>query len=121
MISYEEMPDDNAKLADIEVDFPLLQPNTAVSCPVPIADIVDYLHVESQDGDTFQAAQLQFLRTALVAQHHYWIWSFQESDGSACYVIATVAPDGSTSIGYEENCYGLSPEQFMLGWFHGVF
>ena len=38
-----------------------------------------------------------------------------------CYVTATVSPDGSTSIGYEENHYGLSPEQFILGDYHNVF
>ena len=121
MIPYEEMPDDNAKLVDLMIDFPALQPNTAESCPVPLSDIIDYLRDESPDGETIQATQLYFLRTAQVAEKRYWIWSFQESDGSACYVTAAVSPDGSTSIGYEENYYGLSPEQFILGDYHNVF
>ena len=121
MIPYEEMPNDNAKLVDLIIDFPVLQPNTAESCPIVLADIVDYLRAESPDGEMIQAAQLYFLRTAQVVEKRYWIWSFQESDGSACYVTATVASDGSASIGYEENHYGLSPEQFILGDYHRVF
>ena len=121
MIPYEEMPDDNAKLVDLIIDFPVLQSNSAEACPVSMSDIINYLHEESLDGETIQASQLFFLRTAQVAEKRYWIWSFQESDGSACYVTATVSPDGSTSIGYEENHYGLSPEQFILGDYHNVF
>lgn len=33
MITYDEMPDDNAELAKIEIDFPYLKDNTPASCP----------------------------------------------------------------------------------------
>ena len=121
MIPFEEMPADNAQLASISIEFPLLQPNTAESCPVPVSDVVEYLRLESPDGDSIGAGQLSFLRTAQVAERRYWIWAFQEADGSPCYVTVAVSPDGSSCIGYEENYHALTPEQFMLGDYHQVF
>jgi hypothetical protein len=121
VISRDEMPDDNAELATLDVTFPELEENTTASCPVPIRDVVEYLRMESPDGDAVQESSLQFLRTALVSDHRYWIWSFEESDGSACFVTVSASPNGETCTGYEENHYSLTPEQFMLGDFHQVF
>jgi hypothetical protein len=121
MISYEEMPNDNVELAEVVIDFPLLQPNDAESCPLSMETILDYLNEESSDGDGIQAGQLKFLRTALVAEKRYWIWSFQDSDGSDCFVTASWSPNGNAEIGYDENDYDLTPEQFMLGDYHDVF
>jgi len=121
MIPFEEMPEDNAQLANIAIEFPVLEPNTAESCPVALADVVEYLRLESPDRDEIHGGQLSFLRTARVAEQRYWIWAFQEADGSACFVTVAVSPDGSSCIGYEENCYALTPEQFMLGDYHQVF
>lgn len=121
MISFEEMPEDNAELASIAIEFPRLQPDSAESCPVSLADVVAYLRLESPDYESVQANQLRFLRTALVADHRYWIWSFRESDGTECFVTVSESPDGTTCTGYEEDYYGLTPEQFMLGDYHNVF
>ena len=121
MIPFNEMPEDNAELANIEIEFPRLQPNKPDSCPVAPDDVVEYLRMESADAESVEASQLHFMRTALVADHRYWIWSFRESDGSDCFVTVSVSPDGTTCTGYEENYYGLSPEQFMLGDYHQVF
>jgi hypothetical protein len=121
MIPFEEMPDDNAQLASVAVEFPVLQPNTVESCPVPLSDIVEYLRLESPDGDAVHSGQLSFLRTARVAEQRYWIWAFQEADGSDCYITVAISPEGLSCIGYEENTLGLTPEQFMLGDYHGVF
>jgi len=121
MIPYDHMPEDNSELAKVNVDFPRLDPDTAESCPTPLDDIVEYLRMESTDGDAVDASQLTFRRTAQVADRRYWIWSFRESDGSNCYVTVSVGPDGDDSIGYEEDYYGLTPEQFMLGDYHQVF
>jgi hypothetical protein len=115
------MPDDNAELANVEIQFQRLQPDTPDSCPVPLDDVVAYLRLESPDYESVEASQLTFLRTALLADHRYWIWSFQESDGSDCFVTVSQSPDGTTCTGYEENYYGLTPEQFMLGDYHQVF
>lgn len=121
MIPIEDMPEDNEELANLAVQFPSLSAETPDSCPVPLSDIVEYLRAESADGEAVQAGQLRFLRTAGVADHRYWIWSFKEEDGTVCYVTVSEAPDGSTCVGYEENAYGLTPEQYMLGDYHNVF
>ena len=121
MIPFDEMPADNAELVNIDIDLPRLQPDSADSCPVPLEDLVAYLRLESPDYESVQASQLLFLRTALVADHRYWIWSFQESDGTECFATVSAAPDGTACRGYDDNSYGLTPEQFMLGTFHQVF
>jgi len=121
MIPLEDMPEDNEDLAKRPVTFPVLEPNTAQSCPVPMKEILSYLRMESPDGASIKVAQLKFLRTALVGSHRYWIWSFQESDGADCFVTVSLPPDEGACIGYEENFYALTPEQFMLGDFHQVF
>ena len=121
MISFEQMPTDNADLANIDIDFPHLQPNDQNSCPVSLDYIVNYLRLESPDGESVQPSQLKFLRTALVSDRRYWIWFFLESDGSRCYVTVSESSDGSTSTGYEQDYYRLTPEQYLLGDYHQVF
>jgi hypothetical protein len=115
------MPHDNAELANVEIEFPRLQPNTTEACPASIEEILEYLRMESPDGESVQANQLRFLRTALVERHRYWIWSFHEADGRACYLTVSLSPDRARCIGYEENYYGLTPDQYLLGDFHNVF
>jgi len=121
MIPYEQMPEDNADLARMEVSFPYLEENSAKSCPVAVDEILEYLAVEAVDGDVLGAEDLQFVRTARVAECDYWIWRFAESDGSAAYVMVSRRPTGQTCVSYDTDYYGLSPEQFMLGDYHGVF
>lgn len=121
MIPFEAMPEDNAKLASIAIAFPRLEPDTASSCPIPMDDVLEYLRVESPDGDAVQVKQLRFLRTAQVAEQRYWIWAFQEADGTDCYVTVSVSPGGESCVGYDANHYGLSPDQFLLGDYHEVF
>lgn len=121
MISAHEMPEDNADLAHVQVEFSRLQPDTAGACPRSIDDLLEHLRAESPDHESVHAGQLRFLRTALVADHRYWIWSFQELDGTDCFVTVSQAPNGTVCTGYDENYYGLTPEQFMLGDYHQVF
>jgi len=120
MLTFDEMPEDNADLARIKVTFPYLADDSEKSSPVPIDDILAYLAKESPDGSLIKREQLKFLRTARVRERQYWIWSFIESDGSSAYVTVCSSPDG-VEIGYEINAHRLSPEQFMLGDYHGVF
>jgi hypothetical protein len=47
--------------------------------------------------------------------------SFRESDGSRCYVTVPVGADGPAHLTYDEDHYGLTPEQLMLGSDHGAF
>lgn len=120
-MSYDEMPDDNSKLAEIEVTFPRLSPDDTSQCPVAVAEIVEYLQVECAFPGTVTADQLEFLRTAQVANDRYWLWLFRESDGTKCYATVAQSPTGTRCIGYEEDYYGLTPDPFLLGDYHNVF
>ena len=119
------MPDDNSELAKIDIDFPYLKDNSPNSCPSSLDDIIEYLSVECPDGGKIEKDDLQFLRTAKVKKTKYWIWKFTDPDGAECY--ATVSSwkkfliQKSICIGYDENYYGLAPEQFILGEFYEVF
>lgn len=121
MLSYDEMPEDNQQLADLAVSFPHLDPDDEASCPVSLEDLLGYLNVECADPGTATAKQLSFLRTAQVEQQRYWIWEFREQDGTKCYATVAQSQAGDTCIGYDEDYYGLSPEQFILGDYHNVF
>ena len=115
------MPDDNADLALIQIDFPRLDGDSATSCPVATSALIDYLADEVPDGDRLTEADLQFQRTADVERVRYWIWAFDEPDGDPAYVTVSVGASGGSTIGYEANFYGLTPEQFILGDYHEVF
>lgn len=120
MITRDEMPEDNKDIAAMEVDFPRLSENSAASCPVPMVEILHYLSLESPDGDEITAADLRFLRTAQVADAEYWIWDFHESTGVKCYVTVQRKVDG-ICIGYDEDYWGLTPEQYMLAEYHEMW
>jgi len=121
VIAADEMPDDNADLAGLEVDFDRLEPDTAESCPLAEEGILEYLSDEVPGG-SLSLEDLRFLRTAQVGANRCWIWSFSDpTDGSPAYLTVSLSPDGQTTVGYEENYYNLTPEQFMLGDYHMVF
>lgn len=121
VITSDEMPDDNADLARLEVDFDRLEPDTAESCPVAEEMILEYLSDEVPGGG-LSVEDLRFLRTALVGATHYWIWSFSDpTDGSAAFLTVSLSIGGQTTVGYEENYYNLTPEQYMLGDYYMVF
>jgi len=115
MIPYDDMPEDPADVAKIQIDFPRLEHDTAMSCPCLMKDIIGYLHREAESAT---AADLEFIRTAQVEDNRYWIWRFS---GDECYVTVEYQPDGSRCIGYNDNYCGLTPEQFMLADHHEMF
>src|SRR3954452_6526678 len=78
MPTADQMPDDNAGLARVEVAFDRLRSDTAESCPVPLSRLMEYLAREVPDGEHLSPEALAFIRTAAVADRRYWIWSFQE-------------------------------------------
>ena len=114
VLSAEEMPDDNARLASIEVEFSSLEPDSADSCPTGMKAILDYLAIEVPDGGSLNPSDLTFVRTARVEETSYWIWRFTEPDGHAAYATCSVSRDGKHAVGYETDYYGLTPEQFIL-------
>ena len=118
MLSFEEMPEDNADLASVKVEFPHLAENREESCPVPMEQIVEYLTLE---GEAVRREALRFVRTAKVADSDYWVWEFSDSDGNRCYVTVSKNERGQTCTGYDVDWHGLTAEQYMLGDYHNVF
>jgi hypothetical protein len=116
MLSYDEMPEDNAELAKIEINFPHV-PFSEVSEPNEIElYLLDYLKVEGYVPDS----KIKFIRTAQVEDTVYWIWEYI-SDGKKTYAIATQDEEGNTSLGCDTDYYGLTPEQYILGDYHNCF
>jgi hypothetical protein len=113
MLTYDEMPDDNADLAKVNVGFPHASSTEVADSNEIEPYLMDYLEQEGYKPDV----ALQFLRTALVAETVYWIWAFA-TDGEAAYAIATQDKDGQTSLGCDTNYYGLTPEQYVLADYH---
>ena len=113
MLRSDQMPDGNADLANIPVELPPA-PSELLSTPeVFLDDITEYLELEGYIPDQ----ELRFLRTALVEESVYYIWSF-ESGGDSCFVTVSIRSDGSQCIGCNENHRGLSPEQFIMADYH---
>jgi hypothetical protein len=120
MLSADEMPDDNAQLALVDVEFPRLDSDSVGGCPVPSGDLLRHLADEVPEGESLTAEDLTFLRTALVDRTRYWIWSFNEPGGDRAYATVSAGPQG-VRVGYDADYYGLTAEQFILGDYHKVF
>src|SRR5262249_24745249 len=113
MLSRDEMPDDNAKLAKIKVAFPHV-PLKGIAAPTSfLKRISKYLEIESYEPD----GELKFLRTDKVEKKLYYIWSF-ESRSDPCFVTVAIGPGREECIGCNENHWGLTPEQFILADYH---
>lgn len=92
VLSFDEMPEDNADLADVDVDFARLPDDSAACCPVSMEEVLEYLAMEAPDGESLQGDDLEFLRTARVEDTDYWIWSFSQPGGqptSRCPQVQT--------------------------------
>src|SRR6476646_1098528 len=76
VLPFDQMPEDNADLANLSVDFPRLETDEAESSPVRREDILSYLADEVPDGGQLSWADLRFLRTAQVEESAYWVWRF---------------------------------------------
>ena len=82
---------------------------------------MEYLGLQVPRGQLLGATDLTFMRTALVDRSRYWIWGFTDPDGCHCYATMSVNARGNSMLGYGEDYYGLTPEQFILGEYHQVF
>jgi hypothetical protein len=110
-------PPNPDELPNLDVAFPRLADDSAASLPVPMSEVLRYLGAEAAPEEPTEA-DLRFLRTARVEDADYWIWGYVESAGAECYVTVSRRADGETTIGYDENYDGLTPEQFILGEYH---
>ena len=107
------MPDDNSELANIEIDFPEASFNDVSEPSVIEPYLLDYLKREGYKPD----GELKFIRTAVVEDTVYWIWSFF-TDGEYAYATATQDKNDNTGLGCDTNDYGLSPEQYIWADYH---
>jgi len=116
MIKYEDMPEDNEKLAKIDIDFPHV-PLANIHSPEDLkSDLIEYLEIEDYAPD----GEIGFIRTAKVENTVYWIWKFI-SQGDEVYATVALDQNGNMTIGCDENYYNLTPEQYIIGDYHNCF
>jgi hypothetical protein len=106
------MPEDNADLAAIAVEFPSVPSEKVVSPDKIVPDLLDYLGREGLAPD----AQLRFLRNALVEKTLYLIWAF-EVGGEPAFATASIHKR-VRCLGCGQNHRGLTPEQYILADYH---
>ena len=109
----DSLPEDPAKWKDIHVSFPRLSQDSPASCPIPVAEVMDYVRAESADLDDSKDESLRFIRTAQVEGSRYWLWSYTESDGEVCYVFFRERAHGDTLLSLTSTS-DLTPEQYIL-------
>ena len=108
-----ELPEDAADWVKLDVKLPYLSCDAPESCPIPTAQVFDYVIKESADTSGSSRDRMIFARTALVENNRYWLWRYVESDGMECFVVVRVNRDGHVKIGLSGS-NGLSPEQYLL-------
>ena len=91
MLSFEAMPEDNAELANIKIDFPHIPKNEVPPPKEFESELLEYLDDEGFTPD----GSLTFLRTALVEDTVYWIWELYSDEEK---IFATVARDKEGNI-----------------------
>lgn len=121
LIPFEEMPEDNADLAKLNVQFPRLNPDAPETCPVAMKDLLEYLNIEGSDGEkVIRAKDLKFLRTALVGEARYWIWRLKDGFGDDSYATVCERDNIGLISGYDANYFELTPEQYLLADYHNT-
>ena len=85
--------------------------------PALMTRIAKYLERETADCE-FIAGNLKYVRSALCDDCPYWIWDYQESDGTPCYVTLRL---GSRSVLAVRDADELSPEQHIYAMHHKSF
>lgn len=118
MIKREDFPAKFEDLNKTSVSLPYAEGESESTCPVPKKDIIEYLDWEAPGGKNAGGEmvidfELKFLRTALVNETKYWIWSFLDENDTKCYATVALYENGPTCTGYGES-FGLTPEQFII-------
>lgn len=96
------------------MSLPYLSPNDAASCPVSVEEIMAYVRLESSDGDHARPDRLEFVRTALVGEAKYWVWTYTESDATECYVFFRQREDGGTLTALTGSLGSSSVEDYLM-------
>ncbi len=119
----DQLPKSWKGLKRYDFRLPLLVPNDASRCPTSKAEMLEYLDVEAPGGSESGSEkvvqfELRFVRTALVNDSKYWLWSFTADEGLECYVAVQLAPNGDSILGFDET-FGLTPEQWLVMDYYG--
>ena len=113
MLTRDEMPEDNADLVSVRVEFRSVSARRVVAPEAIVPDMLDYLAREGFPPDS----GLRFLRNALVEERAlYLIWEF-ETGGERAFATAAMR-DRQWCLGCGLDHWGLSPEQYILADFH---
>ena len=121
MFDCSTLPDENERLAEVQVELARLSDDTPASAPLTIGELMKYLALEVPGGDKLTTVDLEFQRTADLGDAQYWVWSLFEPDtGDRAFAIIRQDPDGSLRS-YDTDYYGLSAEQFVLGHYCGCW
>lgn len=117
MIPLEEMPDYRPDLKSVAVEFPPLDGVQTGRHPEFVPHILEYL---ANEFGPFDAEDLMFLRSAQVAESRYWVWEFEEDDGTRCYAIFSEPPSGGSCI-TADWAEEMTPAQAILADYHSCY
>jgi hypothetical protein len=108
-------------LAALEVEFPRLADDPLAGCPRGPYQVLEYLAAEVPEGEslTWERSDVRSHRPG--GGNGVLDLAVQRPTGDTAHATVAIGPDGTQTIGYEADCYGLSPEQYILGDYHQVF
>jgi hypothetical protein len=101
------------EIRTIDIALPALDPDSALTCPVPYEHVLEHLTTEFGDGAAKHLAEPAFLRTARVGATSYWIWKFNDPNGGEGYILVSLWPKNLACIECDET-FGMTPEQFIV-------
>jgi hypothetical protein len=101
----------------IGVTLPRLSPDSPDSCPVKVKSLIEYLAMEApwetETGEPIEPKPtLQFLRSAIIGQTHYWIWAFKDGRGTDCFAVVSRWP--KFVVKECDETFGFTPEQHLV-------
>jgi hypothetical protein len=117
MLARDQLPEDAADWGEVRVELPRLPDNSPDCCPLSEEEVFQFVQTESADVDEADRSRLEFIRTALVSETQYWLWSYTESDGRHVFVTVQADTDGSTTLDLAEP-NGLAAEQYLLAHYY---
>jgi hypothetical protein len=96
----------------IEVSLPRLNPDSAATCPIPFADVIEHVQTEYDDGSGTRL-QLIFVRTAKIGSTSYWIWRFTDPSHGDWYALVSFWPP-KLAVTECDDAFDMTPEQFIV-------
>jgi hypothetical protein len=108
----------NDYLQFIDLNFPSLDNNTAIACPVTTESIQKEMR-----GMVGKYEPLQFKRSAIIEDNQYWVWLYKNITGNIWnwYITVTKDPQGNVKV-EKYSMYRLvtmTPEQLLLKYHFG--